>query len=140
MSPDGKYLIVRERSLSSEEWDLAAVAVDDPGEPVPLLSSEANKSSAAISPDGTLLAFVTDETGRSEVIVTRFPDVGARIPVSTHGGTEPVWSRSGEEIYFREGRRLISVRRPPRRDRDPRRGGLARRARALSRGRVSPPG
>jgi hypothetical protein len=29
--------------------------------------------------------------------------------VSTGGGTEPIWSRSGTELFYRDGRRLFSV-------------------------------
>jgi eukaryotic-like serine/threonine-protein kinase len=41
-----------------------------------------------LSPDGRWIAFVTDESGRSEVVVQPFPGPGARIQVSVTGGTE----------------------------------------------------
>lgn len=112
-SPDGKCLLVKQRGSSLQDWDVACVSLDGngDGEPLPLLSSEFNELSAAISPDGGLLAFVTDETGQDEVLVTPFPDVGARIPISVEGGTEPVWSPRGDELYFREGGRLMVARR-----------------------------
>ena len=55
----------------------------------------------ALSPDGRWLAYVTDETGRSEVYVKRFPDPGGRVQVSLTGGSEPVWNRNGRELFYR---------------------------------------
>ena len=59
-------------------------------------------------PDGRLLAYVSDETGRPEVYLRPLSAEGKRIAVSTSGGSEPVWSRTGDELFFRSGRRLLS--------------------------------
>jgi serine/threonine-protein kinase len=55
-----------------------------------------------LSPDGRWLAYVSDESGRQEVYVRSFPGLGGRIQVSVNGGSEPVWTRSGREIVYRE--------------------------------------
>ena len=60
------------------------------------------------SPDGRALAWVSDETGRLQVYVRPYPGTG-RTMVSVDGGTEPVWSRSGTELFFRSGRRFYAV-------------------------------
>jgi serine/threonine-protein kinase len=58
----------------------------------------------ALSPDGRWLAYASDETGRFEVYVRPFPDVNARrVQVSQSGGTEPRWSHSGRELFYRNG-------------------------------------
>ncbi len=67
----------------------------------PLMASAANETQPALSPDGQWLAWVTDATGRPEVLVRRFPD-GPDVPVTRDGGAEPVWSPNGREIYFRD--------------------------------------
>jgi len=55
----------------------------------------------ALSPDGRLLAYASNESGQFEVYVRSFPDISVgRIPVSTNGGTQPKWSRSGQELFF----------------------------------------
>jgi hypothetical protein len=54
-----------------------------------------------LSPDGRFLAFTTNESGRNEVYVQRFPDSTNRQRVSTNGGGYPRWSRKGDELYFR---------------------------------------
>ncbi|HEX5817697.1 MAG TPA: hypothetical protein VFY20_02385, partial [Gemmatimonadales bacterium] len=64
-----------------------------------------------LSPDGRWLAYVNIETGREEVYVRPFPNTGdARWQVSSAGGTSPVWSHSGGELYFVDGTdRMISA-------------------------------
>jgi serine/threonine-protein kinase len=71
---------------------------------IALAATEAREVSPALSPDGRWLAFHSDETGAAEVYVQRFPDSGGRRwPVSTRGGTEPLWSRDGSELFYRNG-------------------------------------
>ncbi|HEY2848950.1 MAG TPA: protein kinase, partial [Gemmatimonadaceae bacterium] len=58
----------------------------------------------ALSPDGRWLAYASNETGRFEIYVRPFPDVNARrVQVSQSGGREPRWSRSGRELFYRNG-------------------------------------
>ena len=63
-----------------------------------------------MSPSGQLLAYVSDETGRAEVYVTPLSGPKARLIVSDGGGTEPVWSSTGEELFYRTSTHLISAR------------------------------
>jgi hypothetical protein len=53
---------------------------------------------------------VSDESGRDEVYVRSFPDPSSRIQVSVTGGEEPVWSRDGSRLYYREGTALLAAR------------------------------
>jgi serine/threonine-protein kinase len=72
---------------------------------IALAATAALEASPALSPDGRWLAFVSDETGSKEVYVQAFPDAGGRKwPVSTGGGSEPLWSRDGRELFYRNGR------------------------------------
>ena len=43
---------------------------------------------------------MSDETKRDEVYVQTFPKPGGKWQVSTNGGTRPVWSRDGKELFF----------------------------------------
>ena len=56
-----------------------------------------------VSPDGRWIAFVTNESGRDEVVVQPFPGPGGRVQVSSDGGTEPLWSRDGKRLFYRGG-------------------------------------
>ena len=62
-----------------------------------------------VSPDGRWLAFVSDKSGRNEIYVQPFPNPGARIQVTTEGGTEPLWSRSGKALVYRTLDAVVSV-------------------------------
>ena len=61
------------------------------------------------SPDGRLLAYVSDETGHNEVYVQPFPGPGARRQVSVGGGTSPVWGRQQGEIFYQNGTAMMAV-------------------------------
>jgi len=64
---------------------------------------------ASVSPDGRWVAYTSDSTGSTEVWVRPFPGPGAPIRVSPSGGTEPLWSRTGKELYYFQGTNLMSV-------------------------------
>jgi dipeptidyl aminopeptidase/acylaminoacyl peptidase len=54
-----------------------------------------------ISPDGRWIAYDSNESGRMEIYVRSFPAVdGGRWQISSEGGTKPLWSRSGRELFF----------------------------------------
>ena len=70
----------------------------------PLIHTSANELWAEISPDGRWLAYDSDETGQFEVHVRPFPETanGGRWQISSGGGRQPVWSRSGRELFYRD--------------------------------------
>ena len=61
------------------------------------------------SPDGRWLAYTSNESGTSQVSVRAFPDRGGKWQISNGGGTFPVWSRNGREVFFRAGDNRIMV-------------------------------
>jgi serine/threonine-protein kinase len=80
----------------------------------PLVDSRFAETAPAISPDGRWLAYLSNESGVQEVYVQEFRKGGQRWPVSSAGGSEPVWARDSERLYFREGSKLLAVgARPP---------------------------
>ena len=62
-----------------------------------------------LSPDGKWMAYVSNESGRSEVYVDRYPSLAEKIAVSTDGGQRPRWSRDGRELFYRQGDALMAV-------------------------------
>ena len=61
-------------------------------------------SDAEISPDGRWIAYESDESGRFDIYVRPFPAVDTgRWQISSSGGTHPLWSRSGRELFFIAG-------------------------------------
>ena len=62
-----------------------------------------------VSPDGHWIAYWSNESGRDEVYVRPFPRNGGVIQISSGGGTEPVWSRDGRELFYRQDDKLIAA-------------------------------
>jgi Tol biopolymer transport system component len=53
------------------------------------------------SPDGRWLAYEVNDSGSFEIYVRPFPDVtGGHVQVSTNGGTQPLWARAGQEMFY----------------------------------------
>ena len=103
---DGTRLAVRVVSGSSnfDVW-LVPVEIDaagvEAGEPQPLLTSEADERFLDFAPDGRWFAYASNESGPYRVYVRAFPDTGRRWVVSSGDGTDPRWSRDGQELFYR---------------------------------------
>jgi Tol biopolymer transport system component len=78
-------------------------------QPVPVLQTRFNELRASVSPDGRWIAYMSDESGRFEVYVQPITGSGAKVPISTEGGMEPVWNRNGRELFYLNGPRLMAV-------------------------------
>jgi len=109
ISSDGRTVLFRQ---IGEGWDIGMVRLDEKdgvSEPELLLGTRFNEHTGMLSPDDRWLAYVSDESGREEVYVTSFPNLSRREPVSIEGGVEPLWSRDGKELFYRNGDELLAV-------------------------------
>lgn len=61
------------------------------------------------SPDGRYFAYASNESGRFEVYVRARLGSADRIRISTDGGTEPVWSATGRELFYRHDDAVLAV-------------------------------
>jgi Tol biopolymer transport system component len=77
------------------------------GKASPVLVSPYNETLCRFSPDGRFIAYVSDESGRREVYVQPYPGPGDKVAISTQGGTNPVWSANGKELFFRQGEAVM---------------------------------
>src|SRR5262249_14707129 len=63
-----------------------------------------SKGAPRISPDGRWVAYSSNESGRFEIYVMPFssqrPAVVRKVPVSNGGGTGPIWSHNGRELFY----------------------------------------
>jgi Tol biopolymer transport system component len=105
-SPDGSTLVF-ERLDPRTKYDLWRLSLKAGATPEPIVRSDAGETDGRISPDGKWLAYASNESGIWEVYVTAFPGPGGRWQVSNGGGVQPVWSRSGKEIFFLAGDRKL---------------------------------
>jgi hypothetical protein len=60
----------------------------------------ANERQGQFSPDGQWLAYQSDESGRFEIYVQRFPGPGGKRPISANGGAQVRWRRDGRELFY----------------------------------------
>lgn len=114
-SPDGQWLLFATSDLTTVEGgdDIFGFRPGTDSVAVPLVATSTfDEWDPALSPDGRWLAYASDESGNAEVYVRPFPDVeSGRVRISTEGGILPVWSRSGDELFFVDAAlNLVSAR------------------------------
>jgi serine/threonine-protein kinase len=103
-SPDGKWLIFRTDVSSPGSGDILAIRPGIDTAPVPVVATRFTEMTPALSPNGRWLAYVSNETGEDEIYVVPFPNTGAgKWAISAGGGTEPLWSHRGNELFYRAG-------------------------------------
>jgi Tol biopolymer transport system component len=90
--------------------DIWVVDTDGEQKPKPVLSTEHREYNPTFSPDGRWLAYVSDESGQSEIYLREYPNVRNRWPVTTRGATNPVWSRDGRELYYISDSNMMAVK------------------------------
>jgi serine/threonine-protein kinase len=106
-SPDGQWLIYRTGVPPTRDLFVKHVHPDSVGRTISA-SDAFQEVMPTLSPDGRLLAYQSDETGRYEVYVRPFPNIDDdKRPVSTDGGTEPKWSRDGSELFYKNLNRYL---------------------------------
>lgn len=106
-TPDGRTLLTEEQT--QVESDFYEASVDEKNVTRAHLQTPFNKRGARLSPDGRWIAYDTDETGRNEVYVQAFRGSPGRSQISADGGIEPVWARSGRELFYRNGDKMMAV-------------------------------
>ncbi|OLD69945.1 MAG: hypothetical protein AUI45_06105 [Acidobacteria bacterium 13_1_40CM_2_56_11] len=108
-SPDGLRIIFSTPSPASGN-DLWLLPLSGDGKPTKFIESPAEELHGNFSPDGHLVAYTSNESGKFEVYVETFPRSDRRWPISTNGGYEPRWRADGSEIYYlSEDRKLMAV-------------------------------
>jgi serine/threonine-protein kinase len=104
VSPDGRLVVFRQDTAEAGgPTDLMLLPLAGNRQPTPLVPSQGSfkQRDGEISRDGKWLAYQSNESGQSEIYVRPFPEVGrGRWQVSNGGGTQPAWSRSGQELYY----------------------------------------
>jgi Tol biopolymer transport system component len=106
-APDDRYGVVRQNDPETgrDLWLLSGPERT----PTPLVVTPASEHAPKVSPDGRLLAYVSNATGRAEVYVRTLPDSGGTWMVSEGGGTEPLWAPDGSQIFYRHGNAIMAV-------------------------------
>jgi len=107
-SPDGQVFAFTEADPATG-LDIWVLGLQGDRKPRPFLQTPSNEYGPAFSPDGRWVAYGSDETGRQEIYVWPFPGPGGKMRISTDGGTEPMWTRNGRELFYRNGDKMMAT-------------------------------
>ena len=108
VSPDGTTLATARRTT---EGLVDIYVLSLAGDPAPraLVTGPAFEGGPQFSPDGRWLAYVSNESGQFQVYLRRYPGPEGRWTVSTGGGTSPLWNPTGNELFYRNGNKMMAV-------------------------------
>lgn len=102
-SPRGDWLLFRTDDQAAGNGDIMGIRPGIDSVARRVVATAAEELAPAISPDGRWLAYSSNQTGRREIYVRPFPETDrATYQVSTTGGSEPLWSRDGRELLYRD--------------------------------------
>jgi eukaryotic-like serine/threonine-protein kinase len=108
VSPDGDTLAFMRQNAQASR-DIYVLSLHGQSPPRPVVNTPAYEGGAQFSPNGHWMVYASDESGQMQVYVRPFPGPDRRWQVSTQGGTQPLWSRNGKEIFYRVGNRMMVV-------------------------------
>jgi Tol biopolymer transport system component len=104
--PDGSVVLETGTPQAPKLWVLPS----NDGKPTQWLRTPFAEYGASVSGSGSWIAYASNQTGASEVWVRPFPGPGAPVRVSSEGGSKPIWSRNGKEIFFENGPKILAAR------------------------------
>ena len=101
MSSDGRYIAYWRKDIAKDAGShIWVLPLFGGGKPFPIEQDTWAEKDAQISPDGKWMAYVSNESGRSQVYITPFPAGGAKWEVSKDGGISPKWRGDGKELFY----------------------------------------
>ena len=106
-SPDGTLIYSQRGSFS--DWDIWILPPEGERDPEEFLVTEFSERHPLFSPDGKWVAYTSDRSGRDEIYVKAYPGEGGITPISTDGGTQPLWAPSGRELFYRDEDKVMVV-------------------------------
>jgi len=107
-SPDGRFLAFDQKDPDTGD-DAWVLPLEGDQMPQRVAQTRFGEGSMKFSPDGRWVAYSSDESGQPEIYVQAFPGPGLKLQVSNEGGTDPIWRRSGGELYYRAGDKMMVV-------------------------------
>jgi Tol biopolymer transport system component len=100
-SRDGRYLLYRSvTTRPSADMDIWSVALDGNRTPVAVVRTPFEERDAQFSPDGTWIAYQSNESGRHEIYIQPLKGGGDRLRISANGGVQARWRADGRELFY----------------------------------------
>ena len=107
ISADGETLVWTEMASNQERLSMWTSQLSDDETSLAFLPNAVGAQSGVFSPDGRWLAYVSLESGEAAIYVASHPDGSDRRQIAL--GTEPMWSRDGNEIFYRDGQQMMAL-------------------------------
>jgi len=104
-SPDGRRYVYNHFSKKTK-WDLS-IFDKETGKHEPLMVTKKTEWGPRISPDGKWVTFTMDKTGGTYEVFVISIDGGMPQQVSLNNGLESVWTVDGNELIYRERKKLV---------------------------------
>jgi hypothetical protein len=98
-SPDGRLILFMHPEAATN-FDISVLDLSNGNTISPFVQTPANEGQARFSPDQRWVAYVSDESGQSEIYVRHFPDGGHKTVVSHGGGRQARWDRRGRALFY----------------------------------------
>ena len=105
-SPDGRTLSFAKLPFPLSVWTLTLDEEGEPAEPELFVGGTAGSDSfsSAFAPDGQWLVYLSQAAiGGEQLFIEPFPATGTRFQLTQNGGSNPLWSRDGRELFYRRG-------------------------------------
>ena len=100
-SPDGKYLVYDRRSTARRGIaEIVVLPMNGEEKPYSLLNASYINWGGQVSPDGRWVAFASNQSGKTEICVSSFPQAKGIWQVSATGGRTPRWRRDGRALFY----------------------------------------
>jgi serine/threonine protein kinase/Tol biopolymer transport system component len=98
-SKDGKFILYTDADPTTN-LNLWVLPLEGERKPYVYFQTPDEDGNGRFSSDGRFIVYRSRESGTNEIYVQTFPASGMKLPISTNGGTNPVWAPSGKELFF----------------------------------------
>jgi serine/threonine protein kinase/Tol biopolymer transport system component len=109
-SDDDAFVLFSRSDIDYSASDLMALPMSgEDRTPIVIADEMYEERHGSFSPAARWVAYDTNRSGRSEIVVQAFPEPDRKYFLSQNGGESPLWSDDGTEIYFIAPDRTIMV-------------------------------
>jgi Tol biopolymer transport system component len=107
-SSDGDFVTYYELG-DRKKMHLSLLSLNSFHKPYPVLEEDVNGTLGQLSPDRKWIAYVSRDTGQSEVYVRSLPAPGGKWQISNNGGDQPRWRKDGKELFHVASGKLMAT-------------------------------